>query len=97
MADMRGRGGAVSTCRVHPRNCSSEREGRNGCELSGLPDSGRNEGRGRGYHELMCPAGRWQKREGRGEVLRAVLGWKMRGMEGMSRHNLSEVARIWLT
>ena len=51
----------------------------------GLPESRRNEGRGRGYHELMCPVKRRQKRKERGEVLRAVLGCQMRGMKGLSQ------------
>ena len=51
----------------------------------GLPESGRNEDRGRGCHVLMCPARRRQKREGRGEVLRAFLGWKIRGVKGLSQ------------
>jgi len=88
MDDMRGRGGAVSTCRVPPRNCIivvvKERVGAVGSYRE-PPESDSYEGRGRGCHELLCPARRRQKREEQGEVLRAVLGCQMRRVKRLSQ------------
>ena len=96
MTDTRGRGRVVSTCRVLPRNCSSEGEGRSGCELLGAARKWQKWGQGERLPRDDVRCKKTTKRKGtRGGVTRC-LGLPNGGSEGVIAicRNLSGVTRF---